>query len=292
MTHTIDLHVHSCFSDGTCTPGQLIQFAKARGLSAIALTDHDTVAGIAEAIDTASGSGIELIPGIEMSCLYGEKDIHIVGLLIDHKNPSLLHSVRRYQNNRANRNVLMAEKLTAGGFLVTVPELERQFPGATLTRAHFAKFFVEKGLWHNKDEAFNKYIGEGCPFYVKKTYVSPDEAIDVIHRAGGIAILAHPLLYHMTDQELESMVAHLKTLGLDGIETMYSTYSDAQQLYMLHLAADYQLLKSGGSDFHGANKPDISLGTGYGKLRVPYSYLHIIKEYIQEKNQKKIMPAQ
>ena len=186
----------------------------------------------------------------------------------------------------------MAEKLTAGGFLVTVPELERQFPGATLTRAHFAKFFVEKGLWHNKDEAFNKYIGEGCPFYVKKTYVSPDEAIDVIHRAGGIAILAHPLLYHMTDQELESMVAHLKTLGLDGIETMYSTYSNAQQLYMLHLAADYQLLKSGGSDFHGANKPDISLGNGYGKLRVPYSYLHIIKEYIQEKNQKKIMPAQ
>ncbi len=283
MTHWIDLHVHSCFSDGTCTPGQLIRLAGAKGLSAIALTDHDTVAGIPEAISAASGSGIELVPGIEMSCLYYEKDIHIVGLLIDYKNPSLLRSIHHYQDNREKRNEIMAEKLTEGGFSVTVPELKQQFPGATLTRAHFARFFVDKGVWNNKNEAFDRYIGEGCPYYVEKAYVSPDEAIDVIHKAGGAAILAHPLLYHMTDQELEIMVTHLKTFGLDGIETMYSTYSEAQQLSMLHLAAAHHLLKSGGSDFHGANKPDISLGVGYGRLRVPASYLHIIKEYTQEK---------
>lgn len=286
MTRLIDLHVHSCFSDGTCKPDQLIQLAKKRGLSAIALTDHDTVTGIPEAINAAFGSDIELIPGIEMSCLYNGKDIHIVGLLIDHENPFLLRSIHRYQDNRTNRNALMAEKLTKGGYSVTVPELERQFPGAILTRAHFAKFFVGKGLWKNTGEAFDKYIGEGCPYYVEKAYVAPDEAIDVIHQAGGIAILAHPLLYHMTDQELASMVAHLKALGLDGIETMYSTYSEAQQLYTQRLAADHQLLKSGGSDFHGANKPDISLGIGYGKLRVPASYLHAMKEYIRIKSDK------
>lgn len=283
MTCRIDLHVHSSFSDGTCTPGQLIRLAKESGLSAIALTDHDTVEGIQEAIKAASGSGIELIPGVEMSCLYHQKDIHIVGLLIDHENPDLLCSIRHYQDNRAKRNEVMAKKLTDGGFSVTVPELEQQFPGATLTRAHFARFFVEKGVWNSKDEAFDKYIGEGCPYYVEKAYVSPDEAIDVIHKAGGIAILAHPLLYHLSNQELESMVAYLKKSGLDGIETMYSTYSDAQQLYMLHLAADHHLLKSGGSDFHGANKPDISLGTGYGKLCVPASYLHMMKEYVSHK---------
>lgn len=280
MTCWIDLHVHSCFSDGTCTPSRLIRLAKEHKLSAIALTDHDTVAGIAEAIDAASGSDIELIPGIEVSCLYSGKDIHIVGLLIDHENPSLLCSIHQYQNNRARRNEIMAEKLTDGGYSVTIPELEQQFPGAILTRAHFAKFFVGKGVWKDQNEAFDKYLGEGRPYYVEKAYVAPDEAIDVIHKAGGIAILAHPLLYHMTNQELESMIVHLKAFGLDGIETMYSTYSDAQQLYMLHLAADHQLLKSGGSDFHGANKPDISLGIGYGRLRVPVSYLKAMKEYI------------
>lgn len=284
MSRRIDLHVHSCFSDGTCTPSQLIRLAKDQRLSAIALTDHDTVAGIPEAIHAASGSGIELIPGIEMSCLYHGKDIHIVGLLIEHENPSLLRSIHQYQNNRTKRNEVMAEKLTEGGFSVTVPELEERFPGATLTRAHFAKFFVEKGVWNSRNEGFEKYIGEGCPYYVEKAYVSPDEAIDVIHKAGGAAILAHPLLYHMTDQEVESMVAHLKTLGLDGIETIYSTYTDAQQLYVLHLAFNHQLLKSGGSDFHGTNKPDISIGVGYGKLRVPASYLHVIKEYVREKS--------
>lgn len=280
MTCRIDLHVHSSFSDGTYTPAQLIQLAKEIGLSAIALTDHDTIEGIQEAVNAASDSGIELIPGVEMSCLYRRKDIHIVGLLIDHENPDLLRSIRHYQDNRTKRNEIMAKKLTDGGFSVTVPELEQQFPGATLTRAHFARFFVEKSVWNSKDEAFDRYIGEGCPYYVEKAYVSPDEAIKVIHKAGGIAILAHPLLYRLSDLELESMVTYLKGLGLDGIETMYSTYSDAQQLYMLHLAADHQLLKSGGSDFHGANKPDIALGTGYGKLRVPGSYLHMMKEYV------------
>lgn len=287
MSRHIDLHVHSCFSDGTYTPGQLIRLAKDSGLSAIALTDHDTVAGIPEAMDAASGSGIELIPGIEMSCLYQRKDIHIVGLLIDHENTSLLRSIHHYQNNRTKRNELMAEKLTEGGFPVTVPELEQRFPDATLTRAHFARFFVEKGIWNDKNEAFDNYIGEGCPYYVEKAYVSPEDAIRVIHQAGGIAILAHPLLYHMTERQLESMIVYLKGVGLDGIETIYSTYSDAQQIYMLHLAAAYQLLKSGGSDFHGANKPGLSLGTGYGKLRVPVSYLHTIKEYIQENLQNK-----
>lgn len=286
MTRWIDLHVHSCFSDGTCTPGQLIQLAEENGLSAIALTDHDTVAGIPEAFDAASDSCIELIPGIEMSCLYNGKDIHIVGLLIDYKNSSLLRSIHQYQDNRARRNEIMAERLTDGGYSVTIPELERQFPGAILTRAHFAKFFVTKGIWKDKDEAFDKYIGEGCPYYVEKAYVPPDEAINVIHEAGGIAILAHPLLYHMTDQELRSMVAYLKTFGLDGIETMYSTYSDAQQLYTLHLAENHQLLKSGGSDFHGTNKPDILLGVGHGNLHVPASYLRVMKEYIHKKSNK------
>ena len=298
MKGQIDLHVHSCLSDGTCTPKQLIALAGEKNITAMALTDHDTVKGISAAMTAASGSSVELVPGIEMSCLYTspnkddpsqrhlhdgniKKEIHMVGLFIDHKNKVLTNAIHTYQKNREKRNQEMAEKLTVAGFPVTISELEQMFPHAVLTRAHFANFLVKKGFLKDKNTAFKKYIGEGCPCYVEKFYVSPKQAIDTIHAAGGVAILAHPLLYQMTDQLLETMVYQLKELGLDGIETMYSTYSDSQQLYMRDVAAKFHLLESGGSDFHGANKPDISLGTGRGHLRVPVSYLNAIKEYMK-----------
>ena len=279
----VDLHVHSVCSDGTCTPAQLMEEARRLRLKALALTDHDTTAGILPAFSAAKAGGPELIPGIEMSCLYQGKDIHIVGLFIDPAHPSLLSVLQVYQASRKRRNRMMAQKLTRAGFPVTVEALAAMFPGAVLTRAHFARYMLSHGWISQIDEAFQKYIGDGGPCYVEKAYIAPEESLRVIREAGGISILAHPLLYHMSENELEKMICFLKSLGLEGIEAMYSTYTDADQLYVLKLASRFGLLKSGGSDFHGANKPSIALGTGCGRLCVPDAYLESMKDYLSSR---------
>ncbi len=279
----VDLHVHSVCSDGTCTPAQLMEEAHRLRLKALALTDHDTTAGILPAFSAAKAGGPELIPGIEMSCLYQGKDIHIVGLFIDPAHPSLLSVLQVYQASRKRRNRMMAQKLTRAGFPVTAEALAAMFPGAVLTRAHFARYMLSHGWISQIDEAFQKYIGDGGPCYVEKAYIAPEESLRVIREAGGISILAHPLLYHMSENELEKMICFLKSLGLEGIEAMYSTYTDADQLYVLKLASRFGLLKSGGSDFHGANKPSIALGTGCGRLCVPDAYLESMKDYLSSR---------
>lgn len=280
MAGYVDLHIHSCFSDGTCTPQQLIRLAEQQQLSAIALTDHDTVAGCSQALSAAEHSGVELIPGIELSCLYQKQDVHMTGLFVDPQNQTLQDAILTFVNNRADRNRQMAEKLSAAGFPVTVEALKTAFPNAILTRAHFARYLTDRGFFKNTDEVFRTYIGSGCPCYVEKAAFTPEQAIHVIHAAGGLAILAHPFLYHMTDSALESMIRHFQSLGMDGMEVMYTTHTDAMQIAALKLAARYHLFKSGGSDFHGANKPDISLGTGHGNLRVPASYLTEMKRHL------------
>ena len=252
-------------------------------LKALALTDHDTTAGILPAFSAAKAGGPELIPGIEMSCLYQGKDIHIVGLFIDPAHPSLLSVLQVYQASRKRRNRMMAQKLTRAGFPVTAEALAAMFPGAVLTRAHFARYMLSHGWISQIDEAFQKYIGDGGPCYVEKAYIAPEESLRVIREAGGISILAHPLLYHMSENELEKMICFLKSLGLEGIEAMYSTYTDADQLYVLKLASRFGLLKSGGSDFHGTNKPSIALGTGCGRLCVPDAYLESMKDYLSSR---------
>lgn len=272
-TRKIDLHVHSTASDGTFTPTELVEEAKKIGLSAFALTDHDTVDGVAEAKAAAAEAGIELISGTELSTEYKGKEVHMVGLFLDETNPKLLEHLALYRDNRDNRNEKMYQLLRERGFDITEEALREMFPEGVLTRAHVARFLLEKGYIPSIAVAFEKYIGDNCPCYVPKTKITPQEAIDLIHHAGGKAILAHPVLYHMSDQRLREMIAECKTCGLEGIEALYSTYQAGDERYIRRLAEEYDLKLSGGSDFHGSNKPQIRLGTGMGRLSVPYEFL-------------------
>lgn len=280
----IDLHVHSTESDGTLTPEEVILAAKNVGLSAIALTDHDTASGVAKAKTAADNCGIELIPGIELSTAYtpvygnsGVKEIHIVGLYIDTENPLLQQKTEEFRECRDNRNAKIVEALQKEGFAITMEALIAENPDSVITRANIARFLYNHGCIKSVQEAFEKYIGDGCRCYVGRFKVTPMEAVSLIKQAGGIAILAHPLLYHMSTTNLNRLIVDLKAVGLDGIEALYSTYTAGEELLIKNIAAQNGLLISGGSDFHGSNKPAIHIGRGRGNLSIPYSVLDAIK---------------
>lgn len=264
----VDLHVHSTASDGTYTPSELVEYAALKGLSAFALTDHDTISGLDQAIQTAESYNIEVIPGIEFSTEYNGKDIHIVGLAIDYQNPFFVEKLERFIDSRDLRNEKMCQLLTEHGMPITLSQLNERFPNSVITRAHFARFMLEQNYIKKLETAFEKYIGDHGPCYVPREKVNPVQAIKLIREANGIPILAHPPLYKLPPKELEQLVAHLSQHGLLGIEAIYSTYNRADENQMRLLARQYQLTISGGSDFHGKNKPYIDLGIGRGNLNI------------------------
>lgn len=273
----IDLHVHSTASDGSYTPSELVHYAIKKGLIAFALTDHDTTSGIDEALNEAElindFSPIKVIPGIELSAEYKGKDIHILGLNIDYRNKEFQKKIEFFRNIRAERNVKMIELLNEHGFKITEEQLKERFKDAVITRAHFAIMLVECGYVKDKDIAFKKYLNPGCPCYVPRTRINVIDAISLIHLANGKAVLAHPLLYHFSEAELDSLVALLKENGLQGIEAIYSSNKWNDESRMKQLAKKYDLFITGGSDFHGLAKPTLDLGIGYGDLKVPEKLL-------------------
>ncbi|MBD5465289.1 MAG: PHP domain-containing protein [Lachnospiraceae bacterium] len=274
----VDLHVHSTKSDGSYTPSELVEYAMKKGLSAFALTDHDTTEGLEEAFLAAEGKDIEVIPGIEFSTEYQGKDIHILGLYIDYKGEEFRKYLKDFQQSREIRNEKMCKKLVEHGVDISYEGLKERFPGAVLTRAHYARFLWEEGYVSGMKEAFDRYIGDHAPCFLPREKVTPVQAVKLILKAGGVPVLAHPLLYGMSDKRLEELVAELKEAGLKGIEAIYSTYNSGEERQMKKLAKKYGLLISGGSDFHGAAKPGLDLATGYGKLVIPYEILERIKE--------------
>ena len=269
----IDLHVHSTYSDGTCTPKELIKLAEDAGLTYFALTDHDTVEGIPHALAAAKTSRVTVIPGVELSSDHEHTDIHIVGLGIDYEHPEFTKHLRQFQEERQNRNKKMCEKLAAAGLDISYDALKNAFPDAILTRCHIARFLYDKGYTSTLREAFDIYIGSHCPCYVPRQKITPAKAVSLIKLSGGCAVLAHPLLYHLSDKELCKLIEHLKPVGLDAIEAIYSCNEADDEMYVRSLAKKYGLAISGGSDFHGTNKPDISLGTGKDNIRVPEELL-------------------
>lgn len=272
--HLIDLHVHSTASDGTYTPSQVVDYAIKKGLKAIALTDHDTIDGLKEATQAAAGTLLELVPGIEFSTEYQGKDVHIVGLDIRWDKPGFSDSLAAFQDSRDERNLEMARRLRdLCGFDITLEELTEHFPGAVLTRAHYGQLMMEKGYVKTVSEAFTRYLGDSCPCFVPRKRISPLQAIELILEADGIPILAHPVLYRMSESQLETLVSGLKKHGLVGLEALYSTYMGMDESNMRRLARKYDLKISGGSDFHGTIKPHIDLGTGKGNLKIPYDIL-------------------
>lgn len=273
----IDLHVHSNVSDGTLTPAQVVGLAARIGLKAMALTDHDTVKGIGEAQREAGKYPLELIPGIEISAWYHKREIHILGLYVDDKNEDFTAQLDEWKQGRSRRNEEMLDRFAQIGLPIPREDFFKEFPGEVITRAHFARYLLNHGFVSSMDEAFARYVGDGCPCYVPKRRVEPKEALAVIRRAGGVSVLAHPMLYRMNQAEVEELVKLLKEQGLDGIEGIYSTYSKKEEEFVCSLARKYDLLITGGSDFHGSNKPSISLGVGKGDLSVPDSILPCLK---------------
>lgn len=315
----VDLHVHSTRSDGTYTPARLVDYAREKGLSAFALTDHDTVDGLEEALRYAAGlrqhpadpnipappdaaltvrsakadkDGIssgspvpEVIPGIELSSEYQGKDVHIVGLYIDRHNPRFQEYLRGFVNSRDTRNHKMCTLLQGAGIDISYEKLQSAFPDSVITRAHYAKYMLTQGYVKSMAEAFDRYVGDHCPYYVPREKVTPTQAVALILETDGIPILAHPILYHMSDARLDALVSELKDAGLMGIEALYSTYHACDERQIRGLAGKYALLISGGSDFHGDNKPGLDLGTGYGGLCVPEDVLDKIRRAKKELSQ-------
>ena len=284
----IDLHVHSTRSDGTYSPTELVDYAIEKGLAAFALTDHDTVDGLEEAITYASSlrsAGIdapEVIPGVEFSTEYQGKDVHIVGLYIDYNAPKFQKYLVDFVESRTLRNQKMCKLLQEGaGMDITYESLLETFPDCVITRAHYARYMMSKGYVKSISEAFERYIGDNCPYYMPREKVTPAQAIELVLSAGGIPVLAHPLLYGMGKARLDTLVAELKDAGLIALEAIYSTYTPGDEREMRALADKYDLCISGGSDFHGENKPKLDLGTGYGSLYIPYD---VLTELLSKKN--------
>lgn len=280
----VDLHVHSTKSDGTLSPTELVDYAVKKGLKAFALTDHDTVDGLDEAISYAeklrqTNSEVpEIIPGIEFSTEYMGREVHVVGLYIDYKSPVFTEYLNEFVNSRETRNEKMCQIMTKAGMPMDYSEIKARFPDAVITRSHFAKYILEKGYAKSRDEVFERYIGDGRPYYVPREHITPMKAFELILRANGIPVFAHPILCKLSDSNLERFIKDFKAAGLIAIEALYSTYTKGEENKIRRFAEKYHLLLSGGSDFHGANKKGIDLGVGYGKLNIGDTILSEIKK--------------
>lgn len=278
---SIDLHVHSTVSDGTLTPEEIALYAQSKGLSAIALTDHDTISGIDACQQKGLEVGVIVVPGIELSADYYVKEVHVLGYYIDHHSPVLIKKLDALVKARQKRNEVMLEKLADAGCSITWEELTQDLkPNTVLTRAHFAKALLKKGYIQDRKEAFSRYIGDGCPCFVPKARFTVKECIDLIHDAGGLAVLAHPMLYGYSQAEVTQILRSLKQEGLDGVECLYSTHKKDETSHLLQVCLNLKLFPTGGSDFHGENKPLLDLGSGYGELQVPFEVLEAMRKHL------------
>lgn len=278
----IDLHCHSCFSDGTFSPEEIVIKAKKRGLRAIALTDHDTIDGLEAFQQSGQKYHIETITGIEFAAQYNrfsEQEIHIVGLGFSPTAKALTEQMKLIVEARQIRNEKMVYALNQLGFDISYEQIQQNAAGNIITRAHFANVLVQKNIVKNTKEAFEKYLSTNKPAYVQRQTLSPALCIQTIQKSGGVAVLAHPTLYHMDYNEIEILAKELKSYGLIAIETQYSSYSSEQSRKITALADKLGLLYSGGSDFHGKNRPNIHIGVGKNNLHIPYSYWEALKKH-------------
>lgn len=269
MDGGIDLHLHSTCSDGTFTPEEVVRRAAATGLSVISLTDHDSTSGLSAAQEEGRKLGVEVIPGVELSTLVDGKDLHILGYFVDDKHPELATSLEVYREERKRRAERMVKKLNSMGMALRFELVLAKAGDAAVGRPHVADVMLEEEFVFSVNEAFHKYLGYAKPAYEEKYVVSPSEAIRVIHVAGGLACLAHPVLY-ARDDLIEGLVAD----GLDGIEVVHVKQGPGEIRRYTEMADRYGLLKSGGSDCHGDGRGAPVMGC----VAVPQAYLDELRE--------------
>lgn len=287
MTNLIDLHIHSTASDGSLTPSEVVLSAKKNGMQAIALTDHDTLSGLAEAEEKAAENGIEFIRGCELSAKFLDTDVHILGLFVPkekHCLADLEKELEIFIERRNTRNKAIVRKLQELGIDITLEEVEKEAGGNVIARPHFANVLLQKKVIKTPQEAFTEYLGKGKKAYVPRESITPHHAVSLLAQAKAVPVLAHPRLINCKEEELTELIKELIPLGLKGIEVYHSAHSFEDERKYLEIAHNFGLCVSGGSDFHGRSKPDIEIGRGKGSLRVPACILDGIKKCIPPKD--------
>jgi 3',5'-nucleoside bisphosphate phosphatase len=283
----IDLHSHTIHSDGSASPEELIARASSKGARSIAITDHDTVDSFVEARVAADRFGVEFVPGIEISADFSAGTMHILGYYVDGESTTLKEKLAMLKDAREKRNPEIARRLEGLGFDICYDEVVQLAGNKVVGRPHFASLLVKKGYVRNIQEAFDRFLKKGAPAYVGKAGLSPADSIDLIHRAGGVAVLAHPYQLKLPSYDaVNELMAELAGLGLDGIEAIYSRHSRAERTTYSEIALRHHLLVTGGSDYHGSYKPDIDLVTGLGDLEVPYALLDALKARAKDRSTK------
>ncbi len=275
----IDLHTHSTFSDGTLTPQKLIEYASNKKLSAISITDHDTISGLNEAFEISKKFDIELITGVEFTCFISDMEVHILGYMFDKDSSILNEQIKKIAQSRKNRNDKMIEKFKDLGINIDYKDLLCGTNGNSITRSQFASALVKKGYAKTKDDAFDKYLKDGCSTYIKRKDIRATESIGLIKKAGGIAVLAHPLRYTKSILKISNIIDTLIPYGLDGVEAIYPTFTKDEIKSIKEICISKNLIVTGGSDFHGLARDNIDLGSGHNNdISVPYDLLNKMKK--------------
>lgn len=274
-----DLHTHSHYSDGTYSPAELVSEAEAKGLSAVVLCDHNTVEGLGELFAAAKDSTVEAIGGVEFSTDYGKIELHIVGMFIA---PEYFEAVENraaeLRRRKDESNITLVRNLAKDGYDIDYNEIKSATRGV-VNRAHIAAKLTEKGYTGSIKEAFSTLLSKDGKYFVQPRRLDVFETIEFIKSIGAVAVLAHPFL-NLSEAELREFLPEAIRHGLDGMETLYSTYDDETTSLSISIAREYGLVESGGSDFHGTRKPDIELGTGRGNLCVPDTFLQNLRSRI------------
>lgn len=296
----IDLHMHSTASDGSMEPAALVRHAYGLGLAAIALTDHDTVSGVEQALEEGERLGMEVIPGVEISVSISswdlapfeyprgwsemtagepaEPEMHLLGYFFSGSYERISETLEDLRQRREQRNPKIIARLNELGLDISLEEVTRKAAGGVVGRPHIARVMMEKGDISSISEGFDRYLGAGRPAYFKKDKLTPEEGLAEIIRAGGVPAIAHPIYLGVRGRQLGDILERLKRAGLKGIEALYSDNSKEQTDELLKLAQEHGLKVTGGSDFHGSFKPDIEAGSGRGNLRIPYSLLSALRQ--------------
>ena len=283
MERYVDLHIHSTASDGSMNPKDIIKYAKARNLSAISITDHDTVDGIGEALFEAQKEGVEFIPGVEISVDYSG-EMHILGYFSHSNYINIKPTLDKLRKCRVERTPQIIDKLKELGIDIEMDEVLKEALGKIVGRPHIAKVLINKGYVASSEQAFSKYLSSGKTAYVKKERLSPKEGIECILRAGGVPILAHPKYLCSSLHDLDLELSRLSKFGLMGMEVYYTDHSKVEVGNYLRLAIKHSMLATGGSDFHGEFKPSIEMGIGRGGLKVPYIVFEKLKLAIENQS--------
>ena len=281
MKELIDLHTHSTASDGSMSPQELVRHAAESGLSAVALTDHDTVEGVEDALDEGRRIGLEVVAGLEISVDF-KPEMHILAYFFGDAYKNINDTLVSMKKRREERNPKIIRKLNELGLDISMREVEREARGNIVGRPHIARVLVNKSYASSIEDAFDRFLLSGRPAYFKKEKLTPAQGIGKIIDAGGMPVLAHPILLGFDFDRLDALTADLKKAGLKGIEAIYAENSPEETQFLLKLGAKYNLLITGGSDFHGTFRTRVEIGRGLGNLEVPYRLLEALKGFAKE----------